>query len=368
MNRRDLLLGLLAAGAASPAHAAPGLKIILLGQALLQHDVCNQADWTARDGFKAMFGRADVVFTDLESQIVTPEAGPPTRDPLLLHAAAPETYDCLRDLGVNLAATANNHAWDLGTGGIVGALPVLAQKGFTFAGTGRNLAEASAAAVLPTPRGTVALVAFATGAIREGAAATPTRAGVHEVRRGPDNELLAEDVERVLREVNRASKLADVTLLYHHNHYWEPDNRVTPPWQKVLARRGIDAGASVFVSHGAPVLHGVELYRGRPIFYDLGGFFFQTKTPEGRYGSHNWESLVAELEFRHGRFAGARLIPLSLNPVGTGGAADFVTRGRPQLATGDTAREILGRVQAASHTPDGRLQLVKGPVLILKPR
>lgn len=31
--------------------------------------------------------------------------------------------------------------------------------------------------------------------------------------------------------------------------------------------RGIDAGASLYVSHGAPRLHGIEIYRGRPIFY-----------------------------------------------------------------------------------------------------
>ena len=58
----------------------------------------------------------------------------------------------------------------------------------------------------------------------------------------------------------------------------------TPPWQRDLAHQAVDAGAGIFVSHGPPLLHGIEIYRGKPIFYGLGGFFFQTITKPERGG------------------------------------------------------------------------------------
>ena len=41
-----------------------------------------------------------------------------------------------------------------------------------------------------------------------------------------------------------------------------------------VGAREVDAGADIVVMHGAPLLHGVEIYRGRPIFYDLGNFIY----------------------------------------------------------------------------------------------
>jgi poly-gamma-glutamate capsule biosynthesis protein CapA/YwtB (metallophosphatase superfamily) len=343
MDRRRFLAAGLAAGAAGPAAAAAPLRITLLGQALIQHDICGQA-WPSRGEFTRMLRKADVVFSDLETALRTPQAGAPTRDPELLHAAPVEVLDCLKGLGVNLLATANNHAWDLGTAGIAGGLPPLDTRGLAHAGTGLDLAQAAAPAYRRTRRGTVALVAMATGAVREGAAATPSRPGVNEVRRDPSGALNEEDVARVLSAVATSARQADVVMLYHHNHYWEPDNRVTPAWQKALARRAIDAGGGLFVSHGAPVLHGIELYRGRPIFYDLGSYIFQTRTPEGRYGDGPWESLVVECEYSAGRFQRCLLTPVALNPVGVGGPTDFETRGRPAIARGAHGEAILDRL------------------------
>lgn len=357
MDRRAFI-GTLAAGLAGPAAAATTapLALVLLGQALIQHDVCGQS-WPGRGGIRRALAGADVVFTDLETALLTPQAGPPTRDPLLLHAAPPETLDCLRSLGVNLVATANNHAWDLGASGIVGLEEPLRRRGLAFAGTGTDLPSAAAPAVVMTPRGRVALVAFASGAIRDGAAATAQRPGVNELRREASGELNSEDLARVLDAVSRAARQADVVLACHHNHLWEPDNAVTPPWQKALARQLIDAGAGVFVSHGAPLLQGLELYRGRPIFYDLGNFLFQTRTPDDRYGPDAWESLIARCEFRDGRFVGAELVPVRLNATGAGGPGDMETRGRPELASPAAARRILERIAQRSRADGVRLSL-----------
>src|SRR6266851_5302293 len=158
------------------------LRLFVLGQALMQHDLRAES-WPYFAALAAMFAPVDLCFTDLETAIRSPSAEPPTREGVFLHVATPPVLDYLKDLSISLLATANNHIWDLGTGGITGTLDELDARGFTHAGAGSNLAEAGAPAYRPTANGIVALVAAASGAIREGAAATATRVGVNGLRR-----------------------------------------------------------------------------------------------------------------------------------------------------------------------------------------
>jgi poly-gamma-glutamate synthesis protein (capsule biosynthesis protein) len=233
-------------------------------------------------------------------------------------------------------------------------------RGFVHAGTGRTLAEAAAPAYQQTPSGTVALVAMASGQIREGGSATETRPGVNEARRIPGTDpatgLDEADIGRVLAAVTEAARHADVVILYHHNHLAGPDPSAPPDWQQALAHRCIDAGAGMFVSHGEPLMFGVELYRGRPIFYNLGSLMFQTATEAGHYGPSTWQSVIAECRFGGGRFLGATLTPIQMNATGIGGAADLETRGRPSIATGEDAAAILALLARLSEPFGTRLR------------
>jgi poly-gamma-glutamate synthesis protein (capsule biosynthesis protein) len=172
------------------------------------------------------------------------------------------------------------------------------------------------------------------GAIRDGAAATATRAGVNELRSGVEGVLDAEDIAGTLAAISEAAAQADIVLAYHHNHIREAGGRQIPEWQQVFARPCIDAGASLYVSHGAPRLHGIELYRGRPIYYDLGNLIFQTATEKGFYDDAVWQSVIAECRFVGGRLQEMALTPIQLNSDGLGGPADLATRGRPSIARG----------------------------------
>jgi poly-gamma-glutamate synthesis protein (capsule biosynthesis protein) len=345
LDRRALLggLGLLAIPAG--ARARP-LRINLIGQALMREDICGQ-DWPGRSGLAARLARADVTLTDLEVVIRGPRAGTPTRGAETLHSAPPEVIDCLAGLEVRLFNTAGNHAFDLNTGGILDTMAALEARGLPFAGTGRTLAEASRAARLETPGGAVALVAAAAGFVREGGAAKADRPGVNELRRGADGGPEAGDVARMLDSIRAASRDA-VVMAYLHDHWWEPENWRVPDWKRQFARQCIDAGAAGFFSHGAPLLQGVERYRGRPVFHGLGSFVFQTKKAEEAYGEWAWQSLIAECEFVDGAFVEARLVPVQLDAEGMGGPADLATRGRPRLATGAEAEAICARVEALS--------------------
>ncbi len=324
------------------------MRLILLGQALIRADL-RAAPWPGLAELAAMLARADLCFSDLETAIRSPSAEAPTRDGVFLHAADPAVLDCLDDLSIRLLATANNHVWDLGGGGIIGMVDELDRRGLAHAGASADLAAAAAPAYRPTAAGRVALVAAASGAIRDGAAASPTRPGVNELRRGSDGRLHPADLARILASIAAATAEADIVLAYHHNHILEDGGRSTPRWQREFAHRCIDAGAALYASHGAPRLHGIEIYRDRPIFYDLGNLIFQTATAEGHYDEAVWQSVVAACRFDGGRFVDMTLTPLQLDPRGLGGAGDLATRGRPSIATGAAARSILDRLAELSR-------------------
>lgn len=348
MDRR----GFLAAGAAALAPAAwampPSLRLSLLGQALIEHAPAAH-EWPGRTGVVAHLARSHVVFTNLETVIQGPNAGAPTRDLLTLHAAGPQMLEALKTARVNLVATANNHAFDLGAGGILDTVSALRAAGLPSTGSGETLAHAAAPAYAGSSAGTVGLVAFATGKVRPGGAATPERPGVNELRRDASGQPVAEDVERILNAIQSARRQAQVVIAYQHNHDWEPDMANVPQWQRALARRCIDAGAAVFAGHGAPLVQGIEIYQGAPLLYGLGNFFFQTEKPVGAYPLESWQGVIADCTFDGRRCRTVRLVPITLNEVGLNGPDDMATRGLPALASPIDAASILDRVARRSQ-------------------
>src|SRR5689334_22955028 len=136
--------------------------------------------------------------------------------------------------------------------------------------------------------------------------------------------------------------------------------RLAPnPWLVKWTHAEIDAGADVIVMHGAPLLHGIEIYRGKPIFYDLGNFIFNAPlTMWTLQEPMTWESVVANLTFEKKVAQSITLRPIVLNFLGEGqpdaqdrfaNNAFLDTRGLPAPAKADQARYILERVAELSQ-------------------
>jgi poly-gamma-glutamate capsule biosynthesis protein CapA/YwtB (metallophosphatase superfamily) len=144
---------------------------------------------------------------------------------------------------------------------------------------------------------------------------------------------------------------------------------VPPNWVRKWAHQQVDAGADIVVSHGAPLLHGIEIYHGKPIFYDLGNFIFNVSPLSlDIQEAMCWESVVADLKYQGRRLTGVTLKPVKMNPIGQGvpdvrdayASNQFlVTRGLPSAATGVQATYILQRVADASK-PFGTMVELKG--------
>lgn len=348
-SRRRIVKALAAAPllAACQVPGTPGtrgapLRMTLTGQALMEHPLCGDP-YSGFDDIVAEVRRGDVAFTDLEVAIRTPASGAPTRDNEFLHAAEPAVLDCLRDMGFNLLALSNNHAWDLGTEGILATRDAVIAGGFVAAGTGANLAAASAAGVWPR-HGGVALVAAASGKLHDGAAATADRAGVNELRLGSDDVINADDRDRMLASIAAAALESGYVIAYLHNHQWGEDMTLTRQWVRQFARDCVAAGASVFVSHGAPLLHGIEMYKGKPLLHGLGSLVFHSRTKPGYYRAEVWQSAIVQLSFDGGDLLQLEAVPVSMNEHGDDAARPLQTRGRPRIAIGGEAHAILTRL------------------------
>jgi poly-gamma-glutamate capsule biosynthesis protein CapA/YwtB (metallophosphatase superfamily) len=342
--------------------------MVLTGQSFVTSDLRHAPPDVTRHIQSLLAG--DVVFTNFETVIAgleDPADGPTHASPI---SAPPGALDALEDVGFNLLALSNNHSFCRGESGVLNTLREVRARGLAHAGTGEDLDVALAPGYLHVGRATVALVAMASGMIPPEARATEARPGVNELRvvdgiPGVDaGRPHPDDAARVLGRTHEAAQQADYVVAYHHNHVFDidfaemmqgrrPERLVPPNWVKTWARRQVDAGADVVVMHGAPLLHGVEIYSGRPIFYDLGNFIFQSPTARAHpdfWEPTVWESVVARVDFVGKRLVSVVFRPVVLDRSDAGdGEAPPVSWGLPRAASGATAQQILQRLADASR-------------------
>ena len=373
-------------------------NITVAGQSMIRSDFRAHAPGEVATISPLLTG--DVKFTNFEATVIEKEQS--THDGRFL--SPPEALDALQALGFNLLALSDNHSFDLKVAGVQNALREVKKRNIVHAGIGNNLEEASAPGYLKTPKGTIALVAMASGLIAEGGSATANRPGVNELRieaggkpnesttelpPEPPNQPNAEDKQRILQSIREARQHADFVLVYEHNHVFlnrpfgalfneELPERLAPAdWLKKWTHEEIDAGADIIVMHGAPLIHGVEIYHNRPIFYDLGNFIFNVPPTDIQLDEPIiWESVVAHVAFQGKNLQSITFQPIAMNKIGQGepdvrdehtNNLFLQTRGLPKLATGDQARYILQRLADISR-PFGTKVELKGDTaeIILK--
>lgn len=122
-----------------------------------------------------------------------------------------------------------------------------------------------------------------------------------------------------------------------------------------LAHDSVDNGADMFVAHGVHALHGVEIYKGKPIFYGVSNFVFQfglqfgsgydiMANEKGMSALENPASQETVLTTSH--FEGGKLKEVRLYPVDLGGARRPISQmGIPMTASTEEAQRILKGVQ-----------------------
>ncbi len=283
----------------------------------------------------------EVRFNNLEITIHRQEGFPAAVSGGTWAMAEPEILKDLQSFGFNLFNTANNHSGDYSHGGILATIRYLREYDALFAGTGANLAEASAAAYLETKTARVALLGVCSTFDESHAAGNQSmymvgRPGLnplhrsqimhvekpyfnllgeiaektclnaemnHAIKNGyaqplPEDRLnfgglnfkcstvnqkctepSAKDMSRTIRGIQEAKRQADYVLVSIHSHEFDGETITEPAgFIRDFCHACIDAGADAVLGHGPHELRGIEIYKGKVIFYSLGNFIFETET------------------------------------------------------------------------------------------
>ncbi|MES0007830.1 CapA family protein [Mesorhizobium sp. M0062] len=432
-------------------NVADGFTMVAVGDLILSRPL-TKGNHPGFDDIVKILREADATFGNMETNIFdirSFKGSPEAEYGGAYHVSLPELGPDLKAMGFNLVSYANNHTLDWGVEGMRETCRVLDQSGIICAGVGENLAQAGAARFLETARGRVALLSFATtfepmARACDPAGEAPGRPGLNSLRLGqtvlvspeqleslreirddlPDTEpgyqdpglvVLAgtryqagekagysfkpdpRDVAGILRNLRRGKQFSDFCIATNHGH--EPGNwdQNPPDYERAFAHDLIDAGADAYVVHGPHQLRGVEIYKGRPIFYSLGNFFYddlrtpvgadmfaaygkdpvrdtdaevtvdeETKgypTPDGFVGALAqpifYESIIVVSRFEQNHLAELRLYPIEL-----GYSKRFANRGVPRLAVGQQAKAILERMQKLSQ-PFGTVIAIENDIGVI---
>ncbi len=418
--------------------SSPEFSLTLAGDSIVMTPASARQNDPRFAAIRNLIRESDAAFTNLEGTIPGDNSYPAAEPRATWISIDPAMLKGLQWIGFNLFSNANNHAMDFGIDGVQNTIRELKQSGAVFAGVGENLAEARAPGYLSTAHGRVALIACASTFQHDAPAgqARPDlrgRPGVNPLRHETKYEVDAStlrglqklkddlhlagapagpgapqnlsitfdggsavtfaggdspkvvttpdtnDLAAITSSIKDAREMADYVMVSIHSHEGAAGaDFLQTPAQFVtqFAHAAIDAGADVFVGHGNHALRGIEVYKGKPIFYSLGNFIFENDLvvpqptefyqmyglgadalPSQAFDARSdhdrksfpanpllWRSVVAQVVFR-----GSRPAKVTLTPITLGFGRPRPDRGYPELADTKSAQEILENLQKLSR-------------------
>jgi poly-gamma-glutamate capsule biosynthesis protein CapA/YwtB (metallophosphatase superfamily) len=347
-------------------------------------------------------------------------------------------------MGFDMVSLANNHATDWGAEGLAETEAGLKEAGLVFAGTGRTLQAARSPRYHDTAKGRAALISASSTFTSMSRAADPLgevpgRPGINPLRAerialvsqphfdaltavaatapqaraaaanqtevrllgtryrvGPaadgkmsfSYQLNERDAKANLLAIRQGKQNGNFAIFTLHNH--EPSNDSDQPadFAVAFARRTIDEGADAYVGHGPHILRGIEIYKGKPIFYSLGNFAMMNNSLDAvpadmyeQYGVAPGSATVPELLQARGersfsdprlyesviaisRYEGGQVAEIRLYPIDLGAAEKGAGRGVPRMADAAFGRRILEKLQTLSAPFGTQISIEKGVGII----
>lgn len=360
--------------APSPAPAPQEILLVATGDIMMHADVKRAA---ARQGFAALWADltpawkgADVAFANLETP-VAPVTGRPGK-PYQFNAPA-ELPAALKEAGLQVLSTANNHAFDQGPKGVVETLQRLRDAELVPIGTGATRDEAEQTVFLDRRGIRLAFLGFS-----------------DLFNNDLDRQILRPwvrklDLDAACAAVAQARAQADAVLVSIH---WGLEDHHEPTLrQQEVAARLVAAGADLILGHHPHVLQPVAwVYAGGRkglAAYSLGNFISNQnrlyragdrpdmgderdglllrvvlrKAPTGvEIVSAEGEPLWCENSGRGGK-AGRAIRTVRIADAVKGGAADAVLL----LARAARIRDIVGPLASVIPPPEAATGSPSGP-------
>jgi len=299
-----------------PLQSPPTTRVTLVAVGdLLMHQDVKRAAREGLEGFpglwtdvQPLFDQADIVFGNLET-VIAPTTGQPGR-PFVFNAPGDLPFG-LKASGFTVLSTANNHAFDQGSKGVLETLQRLNALGLTPVGSGCNRAQAEASWIVERKGVRIAFLAY-------------TDLLNSNLNRDPEGPWVGcLDLESATAMVRSVRSQADfVVVSLHWGNEYEHQPR---PRQREIASRLVGAGADLLLGHHPHVLQPFEWIesegRRGAVIFSLGNFisnqdriYNPDKMPVSAGDSRDGAALVAT--FRKGP-DGTGLEAVRMEPVWT---------------------------------------------------
>ncbi|HWT75382.1 MAG TPA: CapA family protein [Mobilitalea sp.] len=192
--------------------------------------------------------------------------GTKTLDKSYTFRADPSRVEILKKMGVDIVSLANNHALDYGPDALLDTFDTLDNAGIDYIGAGKNLDRAKAPIYYSVGNKTIAYVAASRVVFSMDWYASENGLGM----------VGTYDPALILASIKEAKANSDFVVIFVH---WGVERESHPEdYQRNLAKQYIDAGADAVVGCHPHVMQGLEFYKGKPIAYSLGNFWFNKST------------------------------------------------------------------------------------------
>ncbi|MBI4330218.1 MAG: CapA family protein [Chloroflexi bacterium] len=222
----------------------------------------------------------------------------------------PGSVSALRDAGFDIVSVASNHGMDYGEGCFLDNIDLLKKSGIAVIGGGKDGNEARRPVIIERNGARVGFLGYCS-VLPRGYEAKAGKPGIAPMRASTSYEQVdwqpgmpprvlsaahKEDLAAMLEDIKKARLLADVLVLsLHWGLHYIPSSIAM--YQKEIGHAAIDAGVDVILGHHALLLKGIEVYKGKVIFYGLGNFAVDSRSVEAvRKSDALWKFLRWEMD------------------------------------------------------------------------
>lgn len=274
------------------------LTISLVGDILLDGSVRGQIDENGYDypweHVKKYFQEDDLTIGNLETSITYGGSKWPNKQ--YNFRSDPENLNAMKNSGVDVVSLANNHSLDYGYDGLLDTLKHIDKSGIYRVGAGENYDDAIKEVIIEKNGYVVGVLGFSRVVPTVEWYPTENRPGVIGAY---DHQL-----EKVLEKVEEVKEKVDILVVSIH---WGTELEIKPRDHDLIAgKKLIDAGASIIMGHHPHILQGVEIYKGKPIFYSLGNFVF------GSRSELTSNTMIAQVNYSDNKMESLKVIPATI--------------------------------------------------------
>ena len=213
---------------------------------------------------------ADVLLVNFENPVTTSTYA--VKGDVPLKADPKYTYLLSGANDVVVASQANNHALDYGEIGLNESIKNLKEAGIYVIGAGMNSAEATKPVVIEKGDRKITILNYMD------ADNFAEYRGVMDPATANSSGYSAYDSELAQRQIQEARENGS-SIVIVYLHYGNEYSRSPNDNQIKISHELINDGADIVIGSHAHVTQGVEMYNGKPIFYNLGNFIFDQSNP-----------------------------------------------------------------------------------------